>query len=99
MEDFDPDEEVYRRRMGMRQYFKELKMNIQRIERAKEQKAQGRSEDKKRGVTKTKKPKGEMGEGGESPGEKEKKSKTAAKVVGATSGGKKGGSKKKVAKK
>jgi hypothetical protein len=39
VEEFDTDDEVYRRRMGLRRYFKELRMNMQRIERAKEQKA------------------------------------------------------------
>jgi hypothetical protein len=35
-EEADSDFEVYRRRMGLRQYFKELKMNMQRIRKSKE---------------------------------------------------------------
>ena len=105
VEDFDTDEEVYRRRMGLRRYFKELRMNMQRIERAKDQKAAGRNEEKKK--TKKAKKDGEgAGEGGASPGEKEKKSKTSTKVsAGGTTPAKKasGGSalagKKKVSKK
>ena len=65
--------------MGLRRYFKELRMNIQRIERAKDQKAAGRNEEKKK--TKKAKKDGEgAGEGGASPGEKEKKAKTSAKA-------------------
>ena len=105
VEDFDTDEEVYRRRMGLRRYFKELRMNMQRIERAKDQKAAGRNEEKKK--TKKAKKDGEgAGEDGASPGEKEKKSKTSTKVsAGGTTPAKKatsGGSalgKKKVSKK
>jgi hypothetical protein len=38
VEDEDSDWEVYRRRMGLRHYFKELKMNMGRIQRSKEAK-------------------------------------------------------------
>jgi len=36
VEDADSEWEMYRRRMGLRHYFKELKMNMARIKRAKE---------------------------------------------------------------
>ena len=35
LESADTDDEVFRRRMGMRTYFKELKMSMQRIEETK----------------------------------------------------------------
>jgi hypothetical protein len=31
VEDSDSEEEVFKRRMGLRHYFKELRMNMQRI--------------------------------------------------------------------
>jgi hypothetical protein len=39
LEDNDSDYEVFKRRMGMRLYFKELKMNITRINKSKMDKA------------------------------------------------------------
>lgn len=35
VEDSDSDREVFKRRMGMRLYFKELKMNMERIKKSK----------------------------------------------------------------
>lgn len=35
VEDKDSEYEIFKRRMGMRQYFKELKMNLDKIEKAK----------------------------------------------------------------
>jgi len=35
VEDNDSDYELFKRRMGIRNYFKELKMNMQRIKKAK----------------------------------------------------------------
>ncbi len=47
LEEGDTEEEVYRRRMGLRHYFKELKMNMQRITRAKGLREAGPSKPKK----------------------------------------------------
>ena len=46
VEEFDTDDEVFKRRMGMRQYFKELRMNMARIERSKEMKSGERKKEK-----------------------------------------------------
>jgi hypothetical protein len=47
VEDFDSDYEVFKRRMGLRHYFKELKMNTQRIQKSKDQKSGVRNQEKK----------------------------------------------------
>jgi hypothetical protein len=96
VEDLDSEEEVFRRRMGLRHYFKELKMNIQRIQKSKDAKAGIRNNEKKAAKKSPKKaPKEESkGEvtaksalGGASPAEKEKKSKTSEKPTRSASKG------------
>ena len=83
VEDADGEEEMFKRRMGLRQYFKELKMNIERIKKSKDAKAGVRNTEKK--DKKAKKPKEESKEEGvsksalgASPADKEKKPKTKA---------------------
>ena len=46
IEDSDTDNEVFKRRMGLRHYFKELKMNMQRISKSKDSKKGGKEEKK-----------------------------------------------------
>jgi hypothetical protein len=85
VEDGDSEEEMFKRRMGLRQYFKELKMNIERIKKSKDNKAGIRNTEKKEKKA-TKKPKEESKAEatpsksalGASPAEKEKKPKTTA---------------------
>ena len=74
---------MFKRRMGLRQYFKELKMNMDRIKKSKDSKAGIRNTEKK--DKKAKKPKEENKEEalsksslGASPADKEKKPKTKA---------------------
>lgn len=110
VEDFDSDYEVFRRRMGLRHYFKELRMNMTRIAKAKDARAGVRNEAKAE-KKKAKKGKKDASDdtkstvtqsselGGNSPGEKEKKPKAMkkgdGKVVMAKSAiKKKGGAKK-----
>ncbi len=97
MEDSDSEEEMFKRRMGLRHYFKELRMNMQRIQKTKDAKAGIRNTEKKekKGNKSPKKaPKEESkGEsisksalGGASPAEKEKKSKTEKPTRSASKG-------------
>ena len=46
VEDQDSDYEMFKRRMGMRNYFKELKMNIERIKKSKAAKSAPKKEFK-----------------------------------------------------
>lgn len=50
IEDSDSDHVIFKRRMGMRNYFKEFKMNLQRIKKAKMERAKGKvpKEEKKK---------------------------------------------------
>ena len=97
MEDSDSEEEMFKRRMGLRHYFKELRMNMQRIQKTKDAKAGIRNTEKKekKGNKSPKKaPKEESkGEsisksalGGASPAEKEKKPKTEKQTRSASKG-------------
>ena len=64
-EEHDTNREVFKRRMGMRQYMKELKMNIGKVKKLKEETAkkdrlekipeEGETKKKKSGVSKKKK--------------------------------------------
>jgi len=99
VEDSDSEEEVFKRRMGLRHYFKELRMNIQRIQKSKDAKAGIRNTEKKEkkgGKSPKKAPifkeesKGETGSKsalGTSPAEKEKKPKTTEKPARSASKG------------
>ena len=74
VEDSDSDYELFKRRMGMRNYFKELKMNMQRIAKAKAERSKVGKEEKK---AKSPKKGGEnttgSGKGGGIAGKKKKK--------------------------
>jgi hypothetical protein len=97
VEDSDSEEEVFKRRMGLRHYFKELRMNMQRIQKSKDAKAGIRNTEKKEkkgGKSPKKAPKeeskGETGSKsalGTSPPEKEKKPKTTEKQARSASKG------------
>lgn len=66
IEDDDSEWELFKRRMGMRNYFKELKMNLQRIKKSKEARAKtGASKPPKEEKKKTAKPKAKTKEEGE----------------------------------
>jgi len=103
VEEFDDDREVFKRRMGLRHYFKELRMNMARIKKAKESRSGTASQDgavkpegKKKASKKSKKP-AAAGEGEEeqkSPEAKEKKPKTAAEKTGKSNRDTAGGSSK-----
>jgi hypothetical protein len=79
VEDFDSDHEVFRRRMGLRHYFKELRMNMGRIAKAKDAKAGIRNEEKaekkkaKKGKSDDTRSSLAQSELGNSPGEKKPK--------------------------